>query len=268
MMQPYNDDQFLTILKQVFHEKDTVPFFLTTQEQKWLRYLLEHEQAEFFLEKQKIQQLLSTLVPSTLFESAIIQKQRPIKPYPEPSIYSTLCQLIDKQQGMLIDYQFLTGERFCEKGIPYKLYFSIQHERWYVWWVILGQGEMEERRRRTPLTAIHHVEPFDIQQSDYVEQTTALKQHMNKTNQLTLRLQPQFETMDEQWFLQAFSSFQKTVQRDEQTTLVTIFYTQEDEAFLLSKIREFGPHLFVVSPPAIQKKMLETSRKAAGRYMD
>ncbi len=267
-MHPYNDPNFLTYLKEKQGAKLSPVVPLTTTEEEWLSYMLNQEKVHSFLSSEEKNSLLELLPANQQLGQAFVLKRKPKNEEPNGHLVPLLRSMIEEAQGMTITYSFRTGEEFTEAGIPYKLYFSVQHQSWYVWWMRIEEGTLEERRRRTPLVLIHDVDSLEVAPALHQQLWEELAETVKTLDSLTLRIQPRYEGMDEQWFIQGFSRFQKEVIRKDSTLYMKIYYAPEDEGFLLSQIREFGPHIFVTEPKDIQQKLFQTSQNALRRYQE
>lgn len=235
------------------------PFQPTLQELKWLQHMLETEMADAFLSEETKRKLVELLkdVPSVAMDDWIQLKQMPQLEKVAAPFLKELKSFIRNKQGCIFTYSTKAGYTYKEEGFPIQLMYNIAKKRWYIQWV-----NEHLLRKTTPLDYLREVSESNADLSKYME---FLEQMHIETKKVVIQWTPKLQNMDVHRFLHAFSAFRIQVVVDEPLTM-EIHYMEDEESFLLSKIRQFGPHVWIKSPDYLQKAMIDSAKRALENY--
>ena len=256
-MDDLKQDYFLIYDEEVTTESG--PFQPTLEELRWLQSLLETKMADTFL-SESTQAKLATLlkdVPPLTKEKWIQMKQMP---QPEEMAFPFLMKLkraIREKSVCVFTYSTKAGGSFTEEGYPYELKYNIAKKRWYVEWI-----NEKHLRKTTPLERLENV---SVTESDVTKYLSVLENMDEELQTAVIQWTPRFENMDVHRFLHAFSAFRIQVIEEEPLTM-EVHYFEDEESYLLSKVRQFGPHVRIESPSSLQEKMIEIAKRALENY--
>ncbi|MFT4413276.1 WYL domain-containing protein [Fredinandcohnia humi] len=246
------------------------PFLPTNVERAWLYHFLQTEEADSFFDsdtKRKLVELLTDQHTQLHLSNFIIEKGKPNVPHSVTPLVKKLRSLISDQKGMTISYSTKNGEYFKEIGIPYRLMYNIAKKNWYLWW-LRGSHEVPstQRRRLTPLLQISDVSRAELNIKPYEEELEQLLPKYEDKKTVTLLWKPLFENMDVQRLFHAFSSFEKEIEQAEGSYQLHVHYYPEEEKYLLTKIRLFGPHVLIQAPESLRNEFIAAAKRALENY--
>lgn len=234
------------------------PFQPTMHELQWLHSFLNNEEADALLSektKEKLQALLKEIPPMNK-EDRILLKQMPQPENNAAPFLRDLKKWMREHRACILTYTTKAGKTFTEEGYPFEIVYNIAKKRWYLKWVNQNKWNMI-----TPLDRLEHVSVSDADIQEYIEAI-----EFDEPKSAVIQWTPQFENMDVHRFLHAFSAFHINVLENEPLRM-EIQYIADEEPFLLSKIRQFGPHVWIQSPPSLQEAMIETAKRALENYL-
>ncbi|MCG7344100.1 WYL domain-containing protein [Sporosarcina sp. ACRSL] len=246
------------------------PFVPTNTEKAWLFYFLRHEDTGAFLDadtRETLLRLLNDQQASPSLHNYLTEKGKPDIERAEAPLVKTLRSFISAETCMHISYQTNNGATYNEEGIPYWLMYNIAKKRWYLWWLRHDpECEPLQRRRLTPVTNISAVSSLDIDKTPYAEELEQLLPKYEDKRVAALLWKPLYENMDVQRLFHAFSSFEREIVEENGSYQLLIHYYPEEEKYLLSKIRLFGPHVRLLSPKALQDELIHSAKMALKNY--
>ncbi|MDG5787161.1 WYL domain-containing protein [Evansella sp. AB-P1] len=249
---------------------ETGPFLPTNDELKWLRYFLNKDEGTYFLGQTSHEKLIDLLKCKswTDYESFIIQKGKPEEYYSWNNDHKQLRKLIINKCMMELSYETKDGEQhFCVRGLPYKLEFNVIKKEWYLLWI----REIDQLQRITPLHQILKVSAIETDTIDLIQLEEQIIKSMTKKKQVKIEISPNYNQEIQRIFY-AFSCFEKEItskidkEQNVEIFRIHLSYFEEEEAYVLSKIRFLGQHIKIVSPKSLQEKMYDTATKALNRY--
>lgn len=238
------------------------PYLPTQAELAWLKSFLQSDIATTLLSdrtRTKLEDLLKES-PSFKWQPYLTKKQMPQPDSHSIHFLALLKQAIRENKGIHITYRTKAGDLLSDIGCPIEFVYNIAKKRAYIKW-LHEHGPVIT----TPLDLLESVETIELENSQLLEKADSYRWNRAKLKKAVVEWKPQLENMDIHRFLHAFSAFKTFLQNDDPIKM-EIFYHQEEEHFLLSKIRQFGPHVFIQSPASLQHAMLETARRAMENY--
>lgn len=265
----YNSPLFLEMLhKDHLYKNGEIlsieagPYLPTQAELAWLKSFLPTDIAASLLSDRTIEKLESLLKNSASLEwqDYLTKKQVPNTTIPNVPYLLLIKKVIRENNGIHITYETKAGNLLSEDGCPIEFVYNIAKKRWYIKWLKEKDSVMT-----TPLDLIKDVRSIELQSSTLLKKAENYRWNRAKLKKAVIEWKPQLENMDIHRFLHAFSAF-KTFLQEGEPIAMEIYYQKEEEQFLLSKIRQFGPHVFIQSPVSLQKAMLETANRAISNY--
>lgn len=246
------------------------PFLPTNAEKTWLFHRLQSSSTEAFLSnelKEKTFKYLEDQKHSLDLKSVTIVKGIPNIEDPPHKHLRELRRLISDKLGMTIVYSTKNNKEFSEEGVPFKLQYNIAKKQWYLWW-LRANPDLEdiERNRITPLSKIEDISEISLNRTKFTPLLNRLIPDSSKKKKATISWEPQVESLDTYRFFHAFSSFEKDVIESEGYYQMHVYYYQDEEKYLLSKIRLFGPHVRVLEPLSMQKELTQSAIEVLEKY--
>ena len=253
----FNHHLFLQLL-----ERDEM--LLTTTEKELLLYMLQQEPTVYFFSEEERLAWQNALGHCASIADAITVQGRAQNNTINGEMVQQLRNGINEKQLLTIDYMHRSGKRLRDQGMVYKLYYVAHNESWYIWWGTLQKDGFHIQM--TPIELIEQIQHERKDDSLFAQLEALFMQKVEHIDTVRLKLTSSAAQLDEQRFIQAFTAFHKTIERQGDETYIEIQYVREDEAYLLSKIRSFGPHIVIVSPEAMRDKMRMSIAKSLARY--
>ncbi|MFY3791903.1 WYL domain-containing protein [Ureibacillus sp. MALMAid1270] len=241
------------------------PYPLGESERSWLHEVMHYPEATWFLDKEYVKETQS-VISATTEDPTIIHKATTSSYTIKPEVFRLLHTTIREQRLCKLTYYIQNRYKKRHSAILHKLEFSVAQKKWFVRWVRITGDEMEEKIRLTPLESIVYIEQLEVLEEKFEvsKQFTSSLEH--EKQMAVIQFKPKWKDLDPQRFLQAFSIFEKEVEKKEDVLQLKVLYSPLDEAFLLSKVRMFGPHAEVVSPVHLRERIVQSALQALGNY--
>lgn len=241
------------------------PYPLGESERMWLHEVLHYPEATWFLDEECFKEIQS--FTSAVIEDPTIIHKATLSPYSiKPEIFRLLHTTIQEQRLCKLTYYVQNRYKKRHSAMLHKLEFSVAQKKWFVRWVRIIGDEMEEKIRLTPLESIVYIEQLEIAQEKFEACGKFHASLEHKKQMAVIQFKPKWKDLDPQRFLHAFSIFEKEVERNQDVLQLKVYYSQLDEAFLLSKVRMFGPHVEVVSPVDLRERIVQSALQALRNY--
>ncbi|NRF92322.1 WYL domain-containing protein [Paenibacillus frigoriresistens] len=231
-------------------------YMITSQERSWLKTMLNHPSASHAFTPVTLEKLESVLVDeNTLdFSDAFIEKAR-----------SKLRRFITSQAAIQLTYRVKDDRTFTnEMAFPYKLEYSLVKKEWYLLWYHIRHRAMMS----TKLEKIESIKELSISP----ERATQIGLDIEKLLQKR-QIHATIEVIKEynrelSRILYAFSCFEKQVDYDEmkETYTIRLTFLNNEAEYVLSKLRFLGKLVRVTQGAHLQRRMLESAKKALARY--
>ncbi|MGF7048193.1 putative DNA-binding transcriptional regulator YafY [Paenibacillus sp. DS2015] len=246
---------------------DSGTFMVTSQERGWLKTMLEHPAAtEAFLEDTllKLREVLAQ-DPTIEFKEHLIEKGRSLEKQVYHPLLRTCRRFILNKSSLVITYRLKGGRTSTDQhGVPYKLEYSMVKKEWYLLWYHLRHRSLMNTRLSKIISMI------EVTTSPEVIAQAVMNIHQildNLRDQVVIEVVKDYNE-ELSRILYAFSCFEKEVIYDEteQIYRLRLNFIRDEGEYVLSKIRFLGKRVRIIEGDHLQRRMLETSRKALERY--
>ncbi|ELK42727.1 WYL domain-containing protein [Brevibacillus agri] len=240
---------------------------VTSHEKAWLAMMLKHPAAQSFFEAgtlSKLQQLTAAYAPADERELFIEKAGARTRNVWHPLVRK-LRRIILGKNHILIHAGTRNGRAYRnQRGVPYKLEFSLAKKDWYLIWLTFDS----EHLLTTPLSLIRSAKEIYVEDAWYdsflpvIENMLAARRQTAKI-QVVRRYNPELQRI-----LYAFSCFDKEVAYDPDTQeyTITLRFLQDEQEFILSRLRFLGLRVKVVENDQLKRRMAESAANALARY--
>lgn len=247
--------------------EDSGVLMITSHERAWLKAMLEHPAADYAFTSDTLEKLRSVLHDEAIMDASsyLIEKAR----MDEKQVYHPLLRPIRRQimnkSGICLNYTLRNGQVFTGKyGFPYKLEYSMVKREWYLlWYNMVNNTLMYTKLKDIEVVAAESIEPSVA--DTILERIVTIIE--SRKREVLIEIVPLYNR-ELSRILYAFSSFEKTVEYNENEDAYTIRVTLlgNELEYLLLKIRFLGKRVRVIEGNYLKRRMLEASTKALERY--
>ncbi|QGT99784.1 hypothetical protein SYNTR_1191 [Candidatus Syntrophocurvum alkaliphilum] len=253
------------------HTNEEIIFPPTYKEITWLKYMLKQEEAKIFLEEStisKINNKLNNVDDYILPEHVILKGLPKVKPV-DKTIYRLLSKAIRNRNRLELKYRNRNKEEFSGLGIPYKLEFFYPRGEWYLLWY-RETGDYAPFIMRTPLNLISGVVLLKCSEDEFLQNVIVLE---NKLEQRRLKMVikiPAGLTTENIRLFNSFSFLDTHVfwHEDTEEFYLETYYYDEEEVYILAKLREWGTRVILIEPKGLKEKLQHSLTQAINRYND
>jgi predicted DNA-binding transcriptional regulator YafY len=176
-----------------------------------------------------------------------------------------LSRTILNRNGITVTYEIKGGTVYSnQKGLPYKLEYSMVKREWYLLWYHL-------RNRSLQSTRLGNIKEVSAEPASHPDAEGIIRkcEHitLSRKSKVVIEVVRQYNR-ELSRILYAFSSFEKDVEYDAEcdTFKVTVCLVGDESEYLLSKIRFLGTRVRVIEGDYLKQRMLQASTKALERY--
>ena len=238
-------------------------FPVTALEMEWLKQALLRGPANSFMQAETIAKLNRILfnydnAQPTIVEKAIIRNPETIP----PACFATLRQALRQQSGVRLVFSAeLTGKSDPEDGWPLLLEFNMARREWYLVW-------LNVKERSLYFTPLRHVVATEILALADKEELQSVATSALEEQILTavVEINPDFPT-DRHRVLSALSAFNCDVELESGGVYrISIRYLQNEEEYLLQRIRFLGLRVHISAPERLIARMKDTVARIAELY--
>ncbi|WP_281884763.1 WYL domain-containing protein [Paenibacillus sp. YYML68] len=257
---------------------DSGTFMVTSHERAWLKTMLAHPAADEAFTTDTLAKLRSLLETDEVMDLSghLTEKARSQEKQVYHPLLRSLRRHLMNNTGIRITYETKSGRVNSEHaGLPYKLEYSMVKREWYLLWYRMDGDDQHSSRQRpahafmsTRLSMIRTVTPESIEPSKAERVRQEIEQLLHSQRSEAVIEIVRAYNAELSRILYAFSSFEKTVEYEEETDLyrVRVVMQESEREYLLSKLRFLGMRVRVVEGDFLKRRMLETSGKALERY--
>lgn len=238
-------------------------FPVTSTELEWLCHSLRAGTAKAFLQQETLKKLAVILAPYEAEKPEIVEKAVVSNPEQVPSgSFGILRQALRGKTGVVLILQ--SKQSLPEppvEGWPMFLEFNMARREWYLVWMRL----VDRRIRFTPFRFILNAELLKL--PDVQELTAEAAQALEVRRLIAVvELNPNYPT-DRHRVLSALSAFDRDVEMGPGDVYrISIRYFQDEEDYLLQRIRFLGLRVHLSAPARLVERMRETAAKSAALY--
>ncbi|TXK80022.1 WYL domain-containing protein [Paenibacillus sp. N3.4] len=247
--------------------EDSGTFMITSQERSWLKAMLQHPSAAAAFTPVTFNKLQAILdgEPSFDLSGVITEKARSMEKQVYHPHLRSLRRMISSQSAIQLTYRVKDDRTFSnEMSFPYKLEYSLVKKEWYLTWYHMRHRALMSSK----LQKIESIRHLPISAERVIEISQDIQKLLQKRQQHASVEVVQAYNRELSRILYAFSCFEKQVEYDEVQGKYTVrltFLNNESE-YVLSKIRFLGKRVRVIEGDHLKSRMLETTKKALGRY--
>ncbi|GEB34677.1 MULTISPECIES: WYL domain-containing protein [Brevibacillus] len=241
---------------------------VTSHEKAWLAMMLAHPAAAHFFAAdtlQKLQQLTATHERSADQASFVEKAGASTKQVWHPLIRK-LRRIILGKNHILVHSATRKGPAFRkQRGVPYKLEYSLVKKDWYLIWLTVDSNQL----LTTPLSLIQSIKEIYIEDEWYDSFLPVIAGKLAARKKSAKILVVRRYNNELQRILYAFSCFDKDVAYDPDTHeyTITLRFLQDEQEFILSRLRFLGLRVKVVENDQLKKRMAESAANALARYV-
>ena len=239
-------------------------FPVTATEMIWLKQALLSQSAAAFLQPTTLAKLTGILeayqsddMPE-IFEKAAVNSPEKVPP---PS-FQVLRQALKEKSGLLLSLlSHGTRPTLPAPGWPILLEFNMARREWYLVWLRISDRKI----RFTPLRHIPVAKLLELPDSQSIasEAAAALESHRLKA---VVELNPAYPA-DRHRVLSALSAFDRDVEMGPGGVYrISIRYFQNEEEYLLQRIRFLGLRVKLIAPRKLLGRMRDTIARVAEIY--
>lgn len=248
-------------------EAGTYP--VTTHEKAWLIYMLGLPSAADFFEADTIEKLRSLLGDrhDPEQQELFVEKAGSRTKHVWHPLVRRFRRIILAKNHVYLTATTKKGRNFRkQRAVPYKLEYSLVKKAWYLIWLHV----QSEKLITTPLDQIQSAEEIYIEDAWYDSFFPTIQKRIEQRKQIAKVHVVQRYHGELQRILYAFSCFDKEVDYDHNaaTYTITLHYMEDEQEYILSRIRFLGLRVKVVENDALKKRMAESAAKALERYQD
>ena len=235
-------------------------FPVTSTELEWLKNALTAGTVGTFLQAETIEKLERILMPYEEISTEIVEKCVVTNPELIPPVsFKLLRQALREKAGVV-----LSGKAQIEKpseGWPMLLEFNMARWEWYLVWMRLS----DRRIRLTPLRSIRGVELLSLPDSQSLAAEAAQALEARRLTAV-VEMEPDYPT-DRHRVLSALSAFDRAVEMGPGDVYrISIRYFQDEEEYLLQRIRFLGLRVRLTAPERLVQRMRDTVARVAAIY--
>ncbi|REE55389.1 WYL domain-containing protein [Paenibacillus taihuensis] len=249
--------------------EDSGTFMVTSHERAWLKLMLQHPAAEaaFAAETlEKLQAILSEDV-SLAVKEHLIEKARSEEKQVYHPLLRSLSRYITERVALSLTFSIRDGSQYnAHVGVPYKLEYSMVKRKWYLlWYNVRKRAYMSTKLAKIVSVVVADLEPQHVQRA-----LSSIHDRLSKRkDSAVIEVMPTYNR-ELSRILYAFSCFEKTVDYDEDAGVyaIRLSFLSDEREYVLSKIRFLGRRIRVREGDYLRGRMLESSRKALGRYAE
>lgn len=249
--------------------KDSGTFMVTSHERAWLKLMLEHPAADAAFAPEtleKLHEILSDDV-SLAVKEHLIEKARSAEKQVYHPLLRSLSRYIADRVALSLTFSIRDGSQYdAHVGVPYKLEYSMVKREWYLlWYNVRKRAFMSTKLAKMVSFAEAKLEPQHVQQA-----LNSIHERLRKRKDTAvIEVIPTYNR-ELSRILYAFSCFEKTVDYDEDAGVyaIRLGFLSDDREYVLSKLRFLGRRIRVREGDYLRQRMLESSRKALGRYAE
>ncbi|MDQ0916948.1 WYL domain-containing protein [Paenibacillus sp. V4I5] len=242
-------------------------FMITSQERSWLKTMLNHPSASYAFTPETLEKLEFVLVDEKLFDfsDAFIEKARSKEKLVYHPLLRALRRFITSQAAIQLTYRVKDDRTFTnEMAFPYKLEYSLVKKEWYLLWYHIRHRAMMS----TKLEKIESIKELSISPERVTQIVSDIVKLLQKRQiHATITVIKEYNR-ELSRILYAFSCFEKQVDYDEtqETYTIRLTFLNNEAEYVLSKLRFLGKRVRVTQGEHLQRRMLESAKKALARY--
>lgn len=243
---------------------------VTSSEKAWLALMLANPSAADIFEPATLEKLRRFTHPP---ENEAIEQERFVeKASTHPKqlwnpLVRTLRRIILAKNQIKITAATNKGRvSRNERGVPYKLEYSLAKKAWYLIWLSMYTN----RVITTPLHLIRSIDELYIEDVWYDSFLPAIVEQIQARKQMAKVVIIRRYNAELQRILYAFSCFDKEVAFDPETQVytITLHFLSDEQEFILSRLRFLGLRVKVVENDQLKQRMIESATKALARYTE
>ena len=238
-------------------------FPVTSTELEWLKTAMAAGTAGTFLQAKTMGKIESILMPYEAISPEIVEKCVVTNPELVPPVsFKLLRQALREKAGVVL--LLVSGKARLEEpseGWPMLLEFNMARREWYLVWMRLS----DRRIRFTALRSIRGVELLSLPDT---QSLAAEAEQALEARRLTavVEMDPAYPT-DRHRVLSALSAFDRAVEMGPGDVYrISIRYFQDEEEYLLQRIRFLGLRVRLTEPERLVQRMRDTITRVGAIY--